>query len=204
MQMTCIERIEDLKEQLYQILKKTLKPKRYLHVTGVIDTAIALCDKYGIDREKAELAALFHDYAKEWTKEESLEFFEREAISLTELELQSPQLWHARVAEKIAQEEYGIGDEDVLNAIRYHTTGRAGMSELEILIALADYIEPSRSYPGVEGLRRAEEDLGMREALLQGLNHTIEYLLKEGQLIHPDTLEARNDLLLSRKQEEGK
>ncbi|MDO4794247.1 MAG: bis(5'-nucleosyl)-tetraphosphatase (symmetrical) YqeK, partial [Filifactor alocis] len=171
---------------------------------GVIDTAVALCEKYGIDTEKAELAALFHDYAKEWTKEEALEFFERSSVNLTELELRSPQLWHAKVAQRIAKEEYGIEDEDVLNAIRYHTTCRAGMSDLEIVIALADYIEPSRSYPGVEELRRAEKDLGMREALLQGLNHTIEYLLKEDQLIHPDTLEARNDLILSRKQAEGK
>lgn len=200
MQITCIERIEILKEHLYQTLKEGLKPKRYHHVMGVIETALNLCDKYGVDCEKAELAALFHDYAKEWTEEESLDFFEREAINLTELELRSPQLWHARIAERIAREEYGIGDEDVLNAIRYHTTGRAGMSELEILIALADYIEPGRSYPGVEELRRTEEHLGMREALLQGLNHTVKYLLEKGQLIHPDTLDARNDLLLSQKQ----
>lgn len=184
------------KKEVYQHLKESIKEQRYRHILGVVQTSLELCEKYGIEKEKAELAALFHDYAKYYRYEDCVEYLHRRGMVLDEVEKCSPQLLHAKVGALIAKEEYGIEDEDVLNAIRYHTTGRAGMSDLEVLIALADYIEPGRNYEGVEKIRECEERSGMRVALLQAFHNTISYLLKNGQLIHSDTVNARNDLIL--------
>lgn len=184
------------KEDLYRHLQNTMKEERYRHILGVVNTSLSLCDKYGIDHEKAELAALFHDYAKSYSFEENCRFLELRGIDLDRVQERSPQLLHSKVGAVIAKEKYGIEDEDILNAIRYHTTGRSGMSDLEVLIALADYIEPGRSYEGVQKIRECEEESGMEAALLQALNNTISYLLKNGQLIHLDTIDARNDLMM--------
>jgi len=106
----------------------------------------------------------------------------------------SPVLWHAPVGAEAVREELGIDDEEVLDAIRFHTTGRPGMSLLEKVIFLADYIEPGRSFSGVEEVRRlARENLD--RAILKALDNTILYLIERGFKVYPQTLLTRNDML---------
>jgi predicted HD superfamily hydrolase involved in NAD metabolism len=106
-----------------------------------------------------------------------------------------PELWHGPVAASIVQERMGIRDEDVLNAIRYHTTGRAGMTRLEKIIYLADYIEPGRQFPGLDEVRElAEKDLD--SAVKKAIGNTIIFLVEKSAPIFPDTFKAYNDLLL--------
>ncbi len=184
----------DLEKMIFEDLRQRLQPKRFNHVCGVVETSEYLCKLHGGEIKKARLAAVLHDYAKGFSKEEQVAFLKERGIVPDWIEENTSELLHGKVAAVIAQEKYGIDDTDILNAIFYHTTGRADMSKIEVIVALADYIEPSRNYPGVEALRKyAAEDLYY--ALYKALGHTIEYLLKDEKLIHPLTLEARNDLL---------
>jgi predicted HD superfamily hydrolase involved in NAD metabolism len=104
------------------------------------------------------------------------------------------ELWHAPVGAEVARERFGITDEEILNAIRYHTSGRPGMSKLEKIIFLADYIEPGRRFPGVDEVREtARRDL--ERAVLMAMDNTIRFLLERGQKVYPLTLLARNHML---------
>lgn len=156
------------------------------------DTAVMLAERYGADPKKAELAALFHDLYR-YVNGEELAGYVRE-FHLPETYLASPNLAHSKIAAAVMKRDYGIEDEDILNAVSYHTTGRAGMSLLEKIVFLADAIEPGRDYPGVEELRKtAEEDLDA--AVLQSLQGTIRFLEQENIPIDEDTIKARNDFM---------
>src|SRR5690606_33311273 len=110
------------------------------------------------------------------------------------------ELWHAPVGAYLVKKEIGITDEDILDAIRHHTTGRPGMTTLEKVVFLADYIEPNRSFPGVEEVReKAKKSLD--EALVLSLQNTIRFLLSKNQLIYPQTVATYNDLLRKMNQE---
>ncbi|MDO4289379.1 MAG: nicotinate-nucleotide adenylyltransferase [Eubacterium sp.] len=176
-------------------LQKNLKPKRYEHTLNVADCALALCDRYPCDKEQAYLAALLHDCAKNYTPEALLAAAEKYNLDVDDVTQREPQLLHGPVGAAVARDEYGVTDEAVLGAIRYHTTGRAGMSRLEKIIYLADFIEPGRDYPGVDKLRElAFEDLD--KAMIQALTNTIRYITNIRGLIHQETVIARNDLIL--------
>jgi len=167
----------------------------YRHVLGVAETARAMACRFGADERAAYTAGLLHDVAKVLSPEALLKAAEGSGIVVDEIERRSPGLLHGPVAAVWAQQELGIRDQAILDAIRYHTTGRAGMSPLEMIIYTADLIEPGRRYPGVEALRElAGNDL--KAACLAGLDQTLRYCLDRGWLIHPRSLEARNALLL--------
>ena len=175
-------------------LKNTLSPERFRHTQGVVETSAMLCDIFQEDKEKAIIAAWFHDYAKEYSSKELISFLKNKNCPIDEIEKKSTQLLHGKVAAIIAKEKYHILDQDILNAIYYHTTGRKNMSRLELIVAFADCIEPSRTYPFVNELRQYSTydlELGFYHAL----NYTIAFLIKENKLIHPLTIEARNDLM---------
>lgn len=180
-------------------VRRRLSPERFRHVLGVVQTSLELADRFGIDREKARLAALLHDVAKEYPRnrllKEALDF----GIVLSEIELHATALIHAPVGAEVARREFGVDDPEVLAAIRYHTTGRAGMSPLEKLLFLADYIEPGRAFPGVDKVREAAQK-GLDEAVLLALDQSLMYLITRGRLIHPDALAARNDVLRLRSE----
>ena len=183
--------IDEMKAQL----QKNLKPKRYEHTLNVVDSAIKLCDRYPCDRDQAYLAALLHDCAKNYAPEKLLAAAQKYGLDVDEITRREPQLLHGPVGAAVAREEYGVEDEAVLSAIRYHTTGRAGMTRLEKIIYLADFIEPGRDYPGVDKLRElAFEDLD--QAMIQALTNTIRYITNIRGLIHQETVIARNDLIL--------
>ncbi len=181
------------REVALEIVKKQLTEHRYQHTLGVMETAVTLARKYGANEKKAELAAIFHDYAKFRDKTEMKSIIIKQKMDKELLEYNG-ELWHAPVGAFLAEKEAGITDSEVLDAIRYHTSGRPNMTTLEKIIYLADYIEPGRHFPGVEEVRElANHDLN--QALIQAVKNTIVFLLKKNQRIFPLTFLMYNDLV---------
>lgn len=183
------ENIRKMQENLTSVLKKN----RYKHTMGVVRTAAKLCALHGGDPERARLAALLHDCAKR--DREGIVALARElGYSPDEYEQASPDLMHAPLGAILAEEEYGISDAEILSAIRFHTTGHAGMTKLEKIVALADMTEPSRDFPGVEEIRtlsRQDLDAAMRERLSRSMAHVEEC----GQVLHPRSMETLESLM---------
>ena len=177
-------------EQLRPIALSYLKPKRMPHVLGTEQEAIRLAEKYGADVTDARIAALLHDCTKKLDLNEQLALCGEYGIELDELERKALKLLHSKTGAAIARDVFGVKDE-ICEAIRWHTTGKPDMTLLEKVIYLADYIEPTRNFDGVDRLRKAVyEDLD--KGLLMGLNETIREMEERGSPIHRNTLEARN------------
>ena len=175
-------------------LAKRLSPKRLSHSIGVSQTAVSLAVRFGCDKEKARLAGLLHDYAREIPTNELLPSAQAFGIVVCDIEQAEPVLLHAPLAAKMVQAEFGINDTEVLQAIILHTTGGLNMTLLDKIICLADAIEPGRSFKGVDKIRMAAcTDLD--KALLGALDQSIRYLVKSGGIIHPATIAARNQIL---------
>lgn len=183
-------------ETLREATRRQMPDRRWQHTLGVVDSAIRLAKRYGGDVRRAELAALLHDYAKAWPIDRQAQVIREQGMP-AELLYHDKELWHAPVGAWAVQEEHGIADEEVLDAIRYHTSGRERMTLLDRIVCLADYIEPGRDYPGVDRIRRLSEQ-DMTEALIAGFDSTIAYLLEKGSRIFPLTVVARNSLILER------
>ena len=167
------------------------------HSVNVSKTAEKLAGRYGADQRKAKLAGILHDCAREIPTAELLQMSRTFGIVVNQVEFSMPVLLHAALGAKLAQREYAVEDPDVLRAIALHTTGDANMTLLDKIIYLADCIEPARKYPGVETLRiLAAENLD--KALLAALDHSLNYIISQQSLIHPATVAARNDLLVSK------
>jgi len=178
--------------ELRPIALSYLKNKRIPHVLGTEQEAIRLAERYGADVEKARVAALLHDCTKKLNMEEQLELCGRYGIQLDELEQKALKLLHAKTGAATAPDAVRVGGE-IYNAIWWHTTGHAHMTLLEKVIYLADYIEPSRNFPGVDKLRAVcYKDLD--EGLLMGLEMTIEEMTEMGNPVHHATIEARDAL----------
>ncbi|WP_026693928.1 bis(5'-nucleosyl)-tetraphosphatase (symmetrical) YqeK [Peribacillus kribbensis] len=181
------------REQALELVKAQITDKRYQHTLGVAESALALARKYGADPHKAELAAIFHDYAKFRPKEEMKQIIIDQEMPSDLLSFHS-ELWHAPVGAYLVQKETGVEDPEVLDAIKYHTSGRPGMGLLEKIIYLADYIEPGRNFPGVDEVRElAEKDLDA--ALLKAMKNTISFLLSKSSAVYPETFFAYNDMI---------
>jgi predicted HD superfamily hydrolase involved in NAD metabolism len=182
-------------KSIEEYLKKNLKASRYKHSLGVRDSAVALAQKYKVDEEKARLAGLIHDCAKNLKDEEILNLFREQDLEISEICFKAPQIMHGLAGAIIAKNIFKVIDEEILNAITYHTTGRKNMTVLEKIIYLADFIEPSRDFLGVEILRTlAFEDL--EKALFLAFDDTINFVVMKGELLHLDTVIARNDIIL--------
>ncbi len=187
----------DLIKEIDYKLKQNVSSHRYSHSLGVADAAVYLAKKHGEDEESAYIAGLLHDYAKGFSKEEIEKYISQNNLLIDEIMSNVYQLLHGKIAAHIAKKEFSINNKDILNAIEYHTTGRKKMSNLEKIIYLADFIEIGRDYVGVEELRIvAEQDLN--KAVLLALNNTIKYVISIEKLLHTNTIEARNTLLLER------
>lgn len=176
------------REKMEYRLKKTMDAQRYAHTLGVEKAAVQMARRFGESEEKASLAALLHDCAKCMPLSQMLKAAKDEPID--EMTRDSKALMHSLAGRCVARDIYGVKDEEVLGAIRWHTTGHAGMSRLEKIIYLADMIEPGRrTYPGLEALRvlcKQDLDLAMHQALRMSISHVKE----QGGLLHPDTLAA--------------
>ena len=185
-------------EEIKGYLKNNLKPSRYGHTLGVVNTAIKIAEIYGEDKSKAEIAALCHDVAKNMSNEELRKLIDNENIILSIDEENTQELWHSIIAPVIARKVFGI--EDVSNAMRWHTTGKENMTNLEKIVYLADLIEPSRKFDGIDEIREiAYKDLDL--AMLKALTHTTIYLLKQGCAVDINSVKARNYLVYNTKNE---
>lgn len=176
-------------------LIKNIGLERYNHTFGVIKTAEELSLKYNCDVQKAKIAALLHDCAKFKDKSYLLKRANEFDIIQDNIESLNIELIHGPLGSKLAEAEYGINDIEILDAIKYHTTGRAEMTLLDKIIYISDYIEPSRSFPGVEEVRKAAY-INLDKALLMAMDNTILFLIKNKKIIHPETINARNYLLM--------
>ena len=180
-------------DALRPIAMSYLKPKRMPHVLGTEAEAVRLVRRYGGDETQARIAALLHDCTKKLEMPEQLALCEKYGIALDELEQKALKLLHSRTGAAIARDVFGVEDA-VYDAIRYHTTGKPDMTRLEKIIYLADYIEPTRDFPGVDRLRQVVyEDLD--QGLLLGLTMTIAEMTEMGNPIHHLTLDAQRYLI---------
>jgi nicotinate-nucleotide adenylyltransferase len=169
------------------IIRGRLTPRRFEHSLAVARQAEYLAKKYGCDPDKARVAGLLHDILKDTDGDSQLQIFKDFAILLDAVEQQAPKLWHARAGAAFLEHILGITDREILDAVRYHTTGRAGMTLLDIVLYLADFTSADRDYPDVDVMRRLTED-DMNEAMRYALAYTIDDLKAQGRPVHPDTL----------------
>ncbi len=182
-------------EEIKLDLKRNLSSKRFTHSAGVATMAKHLAEKYGADPEKAYLAGWVHDCAKELSLSEMQAIVKENGLSLDKYMMASRALLHGPCGSLLAKSRYGIEDRDIASAIYFHTTGQPGMTLLEKIIFLADYIEPSRDFPGVEKLRKKAEQ-NLDEAVLAAYDSTISHLLDQQAYIYDLTFLGRNDLVL--------
>lgn len=179
-------------------LKANLAEKRYSHILGVAETAKKLAKLNGVSEEMAEIAGLAHDVAKNLSKVKMKEIINEHNIVLSEIEENNTNLWHSIIGPIEAKNKLGIEDEEILDAIRWHTTGKEDMSILTKIIYIADMIEPSRNFERVEAIRKVTfEDLDM--GVYCGLTRSIEFLLIKNLLIDENTMRARNYFLFDPK-----
>ena len=184
-----------LREKIVEDMKQRLSAKRFKHVLAVADAAVKLAHHYGQNEEKAELAGLLHDAAKDSARI-------LYGSTLDDEVMQRPELLHGYAAAAYASLTYNIFDNDVLRAIAYHTTGHIEMSPLEKIIFLADYIEVNRDFPEAEELRKIAF-IDLDRAVLKGYDTTLDYLIKQEKAIYTGTVANRNALLAEVKKADG-
>lgn len=174
-------------ETIQKKLEKKLKKNRYQHTLGVMFTAASMAMRFETDIHKAMLAGLLHDCGKFCSSKDQIKLCDKLGLTLSDAEREVPALIHAKLGARLAKEEYEVDDEDVLNAIRHHTTGRQQMSTLEKIIFLADYIEPGRKMiPGLDEVRHLSfTDLDAAVCLCA--RNTLHYLEESNRSINPMT-----------------
>ena len=166
--------------------RERLSQKRYGHTLRVADVAEHLARIHGLDPRRARFAGLMHDAARETGPEEFLRLAAERDLPVGEIEQESPKLLHGPVAAELARRELGVQDEEVLEAIRAHTTGRPGMGPLALVLYVADKIEPARDYPSVARLRELSER-NLWAATTEALRRAISYNEKRGKKTHPSS-----------------
>ena len=183
-------------EQFIEIIRGRLTPARFRHSLAVAEEAERLAKKYGADPARARTAGILHDILKDAGEDAQLQIFQDFAILLDNVEQQAPKLWHARAGALFIEKVLGVTDPDILAAVRYHTTARAGMSPLEKVLFIADFTSADRDYKDVDVMRRLADE-GLSQAMLYALSYTIRDLVKKQAAIHPDTLAAYNEQTIS-------
>ncbi len=180
-------------EEMRKGILSRLRGYRYEHTLGCERAARKLAERFGGDPEKAGVAALLHDITKHLSPQEQLNLCEKYGIIPCTVEKSEPKMLHGKTAAAIAREEYGM-PEEICDAIACHTTGRHGMTLLDKILYLADYIEDTRDFSGVEKARKlARQDID--RALLYCYDQTLTDLVERGKLIHSDTVAAYNDMI---------
>jgi predicted HD superfamily hydrolase involved in NAD metabolism len=180
----------EISQKLRKQLEKELKPDRFDHTLGVAYTAASMAFVHGADVEKALIAGFLHDCAKCMSHDEQIKICEKNNIDITDVERRNHSLLHAKVGMYLARTRYDVYDTEILNAIRWHTTGREDMSLLEKIIYIADFIEPNRK--PLEGLpvirKEAFEDLD--RCLAHILHDSVIYLQTIGKECDDATMNA--------------
>ena len=176
-----------------RLAKKRLSAKRYQHILNVRRMAVKLAKRWGADPEKAALAALLHDTAKELPREEMLQILNDNAIMAENAQNRPSPVWHGICAAILAQTQWGVEDEEVLSAIRCHTTGKPGMSLLDEIVFLADMTSAERDYPEVDYLRKLEKK-DIHQAMREALEMNLHWLEESGKPVDEETRAALEDL----------
>lgn len=176
------------REDLEQFMIKHLKPSRYEHSLGVEKMATELAKIHGADPEKAAFAGRYHDIAKGFDNHDINHCIMK--YDIDRKYMGNPALAHSKVAAAILEHEYGVDDEDVLNAVKSHTTGRVGMSLLEEVVYVADAIEENRNYPELKQLQ-AEARVNLDLACYHIMNYAVQMIMEKGRELDEETLDAR-------------
>lgn len=176
-----------------RLAKKRLSAKRYQHTLNVRRMAVKLAKRWGADPEKAALAALLHDTTKELPREEMLQILNDNAIMAENAQNRPSPVWHGICAAILAQTQWGVEDEEVLSAIRCHTTGKPGMSLLDEIVFLADMTSAERDYPEVDYLRKLEKE-DIHRAMREALEMNLHWLEESGKPVDEETRAALEDL----------
>ena len=187
-------------DRYIELLRGKLDERRFVHSLNVADSSEELALKYGADPVKARTAGLLHDLYKNSGRDEVFALFEKYGFVPDPVTESQHKLWHACAGALAAEHEFALAP-DVVDAIRYHTTGRAGMSLLEKCVFIADFISADRDYPGVDRVR-VKAALGLEEAMKEGLQFTIAELADGLRPIHPDSVACYNELIIGAKAEQ--
>lgn len=172
---------------LQKQMKEELSDDRYEHTIGVMYTAESLAMRYGVDMTKAAVAGLLHDCAKCIPNSQKIKLCKKHGIEVSEMEEKNPSLLHAKLGAYMAENVYGVKDPEILSAIKWHTTGKPDMSMMDMIVYMADYIEPNRDKaPNLKAIRKLTFE-NIEEALYQVLEGTLSYLSNRPELIDPMT-----------------
>lgn len=182
-------------KEFKELLSRKLSEKRYYHSLCVADEALRLAKKYGASEQKAYLAGLLHDITKNSPKEEHLNIFNTFGIILNNVEKNAEKLWHAISGAAFVRYILNIQDEQIIDAIRYHTTAKEDMSLLSKILYLADFSSRDRDYDDVD-IMRSLVDKSLDEAYIYALQYSVKDLVEQKRAIHPDTLNAYNEAVL--------
>lgn len=182
-------------EKIQSEIQEKLSEKRYKHSIGVMKMARMLAIKYGENEEEAQKVAIVHDIAKELTLEEAAKYIEEYNIEIDEIEKQNAALLHAKIGAKISEIKYNF-NKQMQDAIKYHTTANPNMDTLAKIIYVADKIEENRIFEGVENLRKLAMEGNLDKVVLEILNFDIKKNIDKGKIIHVDSINARNSLLV--------
>lgn len=179
----------DLLQRAEALARERLSDKRFGHTTRVADTAERLARLHGLDTRRTRLAALLHDAAREMDRRDLLRRAEEWRLPVEKSERENPGILHGPVAAELARRSLGVADEEVLEAVRAHTTASPGISPIALAVYLADKIEPARDYPSVERLRKLA-DTNLADATREALRRVIAYNEQRGRSIHPESRKA--------------
>ncbi len=186
---------EKMHEEYLKVLRNKVDDYRYNHCLAVAEQAVHLAEKYGANKEEAYIAGLLHDITKNENYDWQLNFAAECGIILDSVLKNSPKLLHAVTGALFLEHELGIKNSEILNAVRFHTTGKANMSLLEKIVYIADFTSSDRTYPDVDVVRGLVEE-SLESAILYALSYTIKNLVDKQNAVCADTLEAYNYLLM--------
>ena len=191
---------EKTKAEYLSLLQTRLNEKRFIHSLNVADAAVTLARRFGADEEKAYLAGLLHDITKNETDENQLQIMESGGIILSMTQRNNPKLWHAMSGMIYLRDMLGIKDEEILGAVRWHTTGKAGMTLLEKVVFIADYISDERDYPDVDVMRHLAE-VSLDAAALYALKYSLKHLSLKEKPICEDSVAMYNELVIRKRKD---
>jgi predicted HD superfamily hydrolase involved in NAD metabolism len=181
--------------EIIERLEEKLSPKRYYHSLATAEMAKQLAQIYGVDEQKAFLAGLVHDCAKGMSNWELMQYAQEHNILINDIQLSQAGLLHGVVGASIAMLEFGVGDNEILQAIKAHITGTKNMSTLDKILYLSDSAEPSRNYDGVDKIRKLAFNGKLDNALLEAMEMKLIYVMKKRLMLHSISIEAWNDIV---------
>ena len=189
---------EQTKENYIALLQSRLKERRFLHSLNVADAAVELARRFGANEDKAYLAGLLHDITKNESDENQLQMMQSGGIILTTTQQNNPKLWHAMSGMVYLRDTLGIEDAEILGAVRWHTTGKAGMTLLEKVVFIADYISAERDYPDADVMRHLAQK-SLDAAALYALKYSLRTLSEKEKPICEDSVAYYNELILQKQ-----